>query len=48
MGGKNVYYFLTALDRGRLQTLPVAYDVEQEGMVGHGCQRGTPLSGADR
>jgi len=27
MGGKNVYYFLTTLDRGRLQTLPVAYDV---------------------
>jgi tetratricopeptide (TPR) repeat protein len=28
MGGKNVYYFLTPLDRGRLQTLPVAYDVQ--------------------
>ena len=27
MGGKNVYYFLTRLERGRLQTLPVAYDV---------------------
>jgi len=27
LGGKNVYYFLTPLDRGRLQTLPVAYDV---------------------
>ncbi|HMK34009.1 MAG TPA: tetratricopeptide repeat protein [Desulfomonilaceae bacterium] len=27
MGGKNVYYFLTTLDRGRLQALPVAYDV---------------------
>jgi tetratricopeptide (TPR) repeat protein len=27
MGGKNVYYFLTSLQRGRLQTLPVAYDV---------------------
>jgi len=27
IGGKNVYYFLTPLDRGRLQTLPVAYDV---------------------
>ena len=24
MGGKNVYYFLTLLDKGRLQTLPVA------------------------
>jgi len=27
MGGKNVYYFLTQLERGRLQVLPVAYDV---------------------
>jgi Flp pilus assembly protein TadD len=27
LGGKNVYYFLTPLDHGRLQTLPVAYDV---------------------
>ena len=27
MGGKNVYYFLTEMDRGRLQVLPVAYDV---------------------
>ena len=27
LGGKNVYYFLTPLTRGRLQTLPVAYDV---------------------
>jgi Tfp pilus assembly protein PilF len=27
LGGKNVYYFLTPLDRGRLQTLPVAYNV---------------------
>ena len=27
LGGKNVYYFLTPLARGRLQTLPVAYDV---------------------
>ncbi len=29
MGGKNVYYFLTTLDRGRLQTLPLAYDVNK-------------------
>jgi len=29
MGGKNVYYFLTPLDRGRLQVLPVAYDVRR-------------------
>jgi len=27
MGGKNVYYFLTQMERGRLQTLPVGYDV---------------------
>ena len=27
LGGKNVYYFLTTFPRGRLQTLPVAYDV---------------------
>jgi hypothetical protein len=27
LGGENVYYFLTPLERGRLQTLPVAYDV---------------------
>ncbi len=27
MGGKNTYYFLTALERGRLQVLPLAYDV---------------------
>ena len=29
MGGKNVYYFLTPLERGRLQVLPVAYDVNE-------------------
>ena len=29
LGGKNVYYFLTPSDRGRLQTLPVAYDVRK-------------------
>jgi tetratricopeptide (TPR) repeat protein len=29
LGGKNVYYFLTQLDRGWLQTLPVAYDVRR-------------------
>ncbi len=27
LGGKNVFYFLTSFDKGRLQTLPVAYDV---------------------
>jgi len=30
MGGKNVYYFLTTLDHGRLQTLPLAYDVNKQ------------------
>ena len=30
LGGKNVYYFLTPLDKGRLQTLPVAYDVHRK------------------
>jgi tetratricopeptide (TPR) repeat protein len=29
MGGKNVFYFLTPLERGRLQVLPVAYDVNR-------------------
>ncbi len=27
MGGRNIYYFLTPMKRGRLQTLPIAYDV---------------------
>lgn len=27
LGGKNVFYFLTPLGRGKLQTLPLAYDV---------------------
>ena len=30
MGGKNVFYFLTPLERGRLQVLPVAYDVRKK------------------
>jgi tetratricopeptide (TPR) repeat protein len=30
LGGKNVFYFLTPLDKGRLQTLPVAYDVNRK------------------
>ena len=30
MGGKNVYYFLTPYKKGRLQTLPVAYDVNKK------------------
>jgi tetratricopeptide (TPR) repeat protein len=30
MGGKNVYYFLTPLDHGRLQVLPLAYDLRKK------------------
>ncbi len=30
LGGKNVYYFLTPMERGRLQTLPLAYDVRNQ------------------
>jgi len=30
LGGKNVFYFLTPLDKGRLQTLPLAYDVRKK------------------
>ncbi len=30
LGGKNVYYFLTSFSRGRLQTLPVSYDVRKK------------------
>jgi len=30
LGGKNVYYFLTPLDRGFLQVLPLAYDVREK------------------
>jgi tetratricopeptide (TPR) repeat protein len=27
LGGKNVFYFLTPMNKGRLQTLPIAYDI---------------------
>ncbi len=30
MGGKYLYYFLTPMSRGRLQVLPVAYDVRKK------------------
>ena len=30
MGGKYIYYFLTPLDRGRLQVLPLAYDCDND------------------
>lgn len=29
LGGKNVFYFLTALDKGKLQTIPLAFDVNK-------------------
>ncbi len=55
MGGKNVYYFLTPLERGRLQVLPLAYDVQSNewfntasSMVRHfGDMRDTPLDWRD-
>ena len=31
LGGKNVYYFLTPLEKGKLQTIPLAYDVRKGG-----------------
>ncbi|HOM99188.1 MAG TPA: tetratricopeptide repeat protein [Acidobacteriota bacterium] len=30
LGGKNVYYFLAPLEKGRLQVLPVAFDVPRQ------------------
>ncbi len=30
LGGKNIYYFLAPYKRGRLQTLPLAYDVRRK------------------
>lgn len=30
LGGKNVYYFLTPLEKGKLQTIPLAFDVHLE------------------
>jgi hypothetical protein len=30
LGGKNVFYFLTPFKKGRLQTIPVAYDVNKK------------------
>ncbi len=30
LGGKNVFYFLTPLEKGRLQTLPVSFDVHRQ------------------
>ncbi|MEI7902372.1 MAG: multiheme c-type cytochrome, partial [bacterium] len=30
LGGKNIYYVLTPMERGRLQVLPLAYDVQKK------------------
>ena len=30
LGGKNGFYFLTSLGKGRLQTLPLAFDVDKK------------------
>lgn len=30
LGGKNAFYFLTLMSRGKLQTLPLAYDVRNK------------------
>ena len=36
MGGKYVYFFLTLMERGRLQVLPVSYDVRKKpGTIRH-------------
>ncbi len=47
LGGKNIYYFLTPMQRGRLQVLPLAYDVRKDewfdtagSMVRHFLDRG--------
>ena len=36
LGGKNIYYLLTPLERGRLQVLPLAYDVRQKEWINAG------------
>jgi Flp pilus assembly protein TadD len=56
LGGKNVYFFLTPLERGRLQVLPLAYDVRRQewfdatgSMVRHSAEGGDePLPWRDR
>lgn len=56
LGGKNIYYLLTKLERGRLQVLPLAYDVRGAewfdatgSMVRHfGDQEDEPLHWTDR
>jgi tetratricopeptide (TPR) repeat protein len=36
LGGKNIFYLLTPMERGRLQVLPVAYDVRQKEWINAG------------
>jgi Flp pilus assembly protein TadD len=56
LGGKNVYFFLTPMERGRLQVLPLAYDVRRRewfdvtgSMVRHSAEMGDePLPWTDR
>jgi tetratricopeptide (TPR) repeat protein len=56
LGGKNVYYFLAPFPKGRLQTLPIAYDINKKmwfdtaaSGVRHfpGTERGQPVSWKD-
>lgn len=49
LGGKNVFYFLTPLERGFLQTLPAAYDVRRREWfdVAHSAVRHAPGFPAD-
>jgi tetratricopeptide (TPR) repeat protein len=55
MGGKNTYFFLTPMERGRLQTAPLAYDIPTKkwydvaasGVRMHGGTPDAPLSWTD-
>ena len=55
LGGKNTYYLLTPMDRGRLQVLPLAFDVRTRtwydmaasGARIHGPAAGAPLAWTD-
>jgi tetratricopeptide (TPR) repeat protein len=50
LGGKNVYYFLTPFPKGRLQTLPVAYDVQKKAWFDTAASgvRHFPAAGSDQ
>jgi tetratricopeptide (TPR) repeat protein len=48
LGGKNVYYFLTPFPRGRLQTLPLAYDVKKKEWFDTAASGIRHIPGADR